>query len=87
MDRPVDHSTHLYRCGPADLPAAAGVVEPPYERPQELNASGEHFTEVGQQNQEYRYAEYRVHDGDQPAGVGRRRDVTVPWNVGRKSSQ
>lgn len=69
--------THLDRSGSANFSTAAGVVQTPDERPKEFNASGEHFTEVGQQYKEYRYAEYCVHDGDQPAGVRRRRYMTV----------
>lgn len=71
------HRTYLNGRGSTNFPTAAGVVQPPDERPEKFNASGEHLSEIGQQNKKYRYAKYRVHDCDEPAGVGRRSYMTV----------
>lgn len=62
----------------SDFPAAARVIEPPHERPQELHGTGEHFTEVSQQNQKQGDAEDGVDDGHRPTRVCGRRYVTVP---------
>lgn len=69
----------------SDLPAAARVIEPPHERPQEFHGAGEHFAKVGQQNQEQGDAEDGVDDGHCPTSVCGRRDVTVAWNWERKN--
>jgi hypothetical protein len=61
----------------SDLPAAARVIEPPHERPQELHGAGEHFTKVGQQDQKQGDAENRVDDGNRPTRVCGRCYVTV----------
>jgi hypothetical protein len=72
---------HLHGHRPAHLPAAARVVQPAHEGPEELDAPGEELAEVGQQDEEHGDAEDGVHDGDGASGRGGGRDVSVPCST------
>lgn len=67
----ISDRTYLNWRSSTNFSTAAGVVQPSDERPEKFNASGEHLSEIGQQYKKYRYAEYRVHDCNEPASIGR----------------
>lgn len=71
--------SHLNGRGATDLAAATGVVQPPHERPQELDAARKQLAEVRQDDEEHRDPEDGVNDRDGSTCVRARRDVSVSW--------
>lgn len=63
--------------GPPHFLAAARVIEPSNEGPQELDSPREELTKIGQEDEKHGNAEYRVNNCDGPSGGGRRRYVSI----------
>ena len=68
---------YLHGHGASHFPAAARVVHPTHEGPQELNSPREQLAEVRQEDQEHWDAEDGVDDGDGASCRGGGRNVAV----------
>lgn len=69
--------SYLNRHGSSHAPATPRVVEPTYERPEELDDPREQLAEVSKNYQEQRYTNYRVYYSRYLARSGFRSYVTV----------